>query len=822
MPNGPFATGDPAGGDGSTLCYGQRMTDVLAATTPAPGLRDRLDHWIEVGFLPFTIVCLVGGWMLGLVGLPAAGDALWILAALVSAVRLAIGIIRDLFRGHTGVDIVALLAMVGSVALGELLAGAVISVMYATGQALEAYAAGRAERELSALLARSPGVAHRYEPEGVRTIAASEVRAGDRLLVKPGEVVPVDGLVREGTASLDESAVTGESRVVLKEASDGVPSGVVNTGGPFDLLATATAEASTYAGIVRLVKEAQTSRAPFVRLADRYALVFLFFSLGLSGLAWLMSGDPVRGLAVLVVATPCPLLLAAPIAIVAGISRAAKRGIIVKGGGALEGLGSASTLLMDKTGTLTTGRPRVERVAVAPGGDPDVVLGVAASVEQASPHVLANAIVHAARDRGLPLELPTEMTEQPGAGVRGRVGRRTVAVGNREWLSAPGTLPAWAREVRRQIQVEGSSAVYVEIDGELAGIVVLEDPIRAETPRALRLFRQAGIKRIVMVTGDHPAVAETVGAALGVDGLLAERTPADKVEAVKAERDLAPGGTVMIGDGINDAPALAAADVGVAMGARGATASSEAADVVITVDRLDRLGEGIAIAKRARTIAVQSVLVGMGLSIIAMFVASFGFLAVVAGAVIQELIDVVVILNALRALTGGTARVPTLAGWTQTRTRLEAEHAELRPLIAGLQRTADALDGMDPPTIKASVEGLVDQLEAKLLAHEHEEETRIYPMLSKAMGDGDPMAVLSGAHREIFHLVRLLRRQTSALAEDGADPDDLRDIRRVLYGLHAILELHMDQEEEIYQTIADPAAGKVPRTLEAAGSGRAA
>ncbi len=797
------------------------MTDVLSVPIPHPTLRERLSRWIEVAFLPFTIACLVGGWLLGLAGQQAAGDALWILAALVSAARLALAIISDLRAGHTGVDLVAFLAMVGSVALGELLAGAVIAVMYATGQALEAYAAGRAERELSALLARSPGVAHRYEDGALVTVPASAVRPGDRLLIKPGEVVPVDGLVREGSASLDESAVTGESRVILREASDRVPSGVVNTGGPFDLLATATAEASTYAGIVRLVREAQTSRAPFVRLADRYAVVFLVFSLGLSGLAWLLSGDPVRGLAVLVVATPCPLLLAAPIAIVAGISRSARRGIIVKGGGALEALADASTLLMDKTGTLTTGRPHVERVAVPPGGDPDAVLGLAASVEQASPHVLANAIVHAARDRGLALVLPTDMTEQPGSGVRGRVGDHAISVGNRESLSIAGVLPPWAREVRRQIQVEGSSAVYVQVDGDLAGIIVLEDPIRAETPRALRLFRQAGIRRIVMVTGDHPAVAETVGAALGVDGILAERTPADKVEAVRSERHDARGTTVMIGDGINDAPALAAADVGVALGARGATASSEAAQVVITVDRLDRLAEGIAISRRARSIAVQSVLVGMGLSVVAMFLAAFGFLAVVAGAVVQELIDVVVILNALRALTGGPARAPRLAGWTATRARLEAEHAELRPLIAQLQRTADALDGLEPDTVRARVAEVVDQLEARLLAHEHEEETVIYPQLAAAMGEGDPMAVLSGAHREIFHLVRLLRRQVGALAADGADTDDLRDIRRVLYGLHAILSLHMDQEEEIYQMIVDPDARKAIPTLDSSPSARA-
>ena len=799
------------------------MTDVLTPTEPARDLRTRLGHAIEIGFLPFTIVCLVLGGVLNLAGQQTAGNALWILAAAVSALMLGAGIVRDLIAGHTGVDLVAFLAMVGSVALGEYLTGAVIAVMYATGGALESYAAGRAERELSALLARSPGVAHRYEDGQLVTVPASKVKSGDRLLIKPGEVVPVDGLVREGTASLDESAVTGESRVVIKEASDRVPSGVVNTGGPFDLQATATAEASTYAGIVRLVREAQTSKAPFVRLADRYALLFLFFSLGLSGLAWLMTGDPVRGLSVLVVATPCPLLLAAPIAIVAGISRSAKRGIIVKGGAALEALAEARTLLMDKTGTLTTGRPRVERVAVAPGGDPDAVLSIAASVEQVSPHVLANAIVHAARDRGLTLTMPTDMTEQPGAGVRGKVGGQVVIVGNREWLSGTDGLPDWAREVRRQIAVEGSSAVYVEIAGELRGIVVLEDPIRAETPRALRMFRQAGIRRIVMVTGDHPAVAETVGAALGMDGVLAERAPGEKVEAVHAEREAAPGGTVMIGDGINDAPALAAADVGVAMGARGATASSEAADVVITVDRLDRLAEAIGISRRARKIALQSVLVGMGLSIVAMFAASFGLLSPVAGAILQELIDVIVILNALRALTGGTAKVPRYAGWTAIRTRLEGEHAELRPLIAQVQRSADLLDSMDASSVKGHLEALADQLETRLLAHEQEEETLVYPALSAAIGGGDPMAVLSGSHREIFHLVRLLRRQTGALAGDGADADDLRDIRRVLYGLHAILTLHMDQEEEIYQTISDPTAGKHPTAVAAttgSGAGR--
>ena len=784
----------------------------VAASSPV-GLRERAGRLVARVFLPFTLLCLVAGGALQLAGASEAGDAIWVVATVASAMRLLVAIVSDLRHGRTGVDIVALLAMVGSILLGEYLTGAVIAAMYATGQALESFAQGRAERELSALLARSPGVAHRYQGGDLVTVPAADVVEGDVLLVKPGEVVPVDGLVVSGLAALDESAVTGESRMVIREPSDRVASGVVNAGDPFDLRAIATADASTYAGIVRLVREAKASKAPFVRLADRYALVFLAASLGLAGLSWLLSGDPVRALAVLVVATPCPLLLAAPIAIVAGVSRSARRGVIVKGGAALEALADARTLLMDKTGTLTTGQPRVERIAVPVGGDAERVLALAASLDQVSPHVLATAIVHAARERGLPLSLPEGVREQAGAGVRGHVGAVEVAVGNRDFAAAGQSLPEWARTVRQQVVMEGSSAVFVEVDGQLAGIIVLEDPIRAETPRALRLLRQAGIRRIVMVTGDHPAVAESVAAALGMDGVLAERAPAEKVEAVHAERASTPGGIAMIGDGINDAPALAAADVGVAMGARGATASSEAADVVITVDRLDRLGEAIGIARRARGIAVQSVLVGMGLSVLAMIAAAFGLLQPVEGAILQEVIDVVVILNALRALRGGSVPVVRLAGWNDLRARLEAEHAQLRPLIARLQRAADALDALPPTTVRESLADLSDELEDRLLRHEQMEESSVYPSLAGVIGGGDPMAVLSGSHREIFHLVRLLRRMGGGIDADGADPDELRDIRRVLYGLHAILTLHMDQEEEIYQTVSDVRGAAHPQAV---------
>ena len=766
--------------------------------------RARLVHAADAALLPFSATCLVVGAVAQLAGQSSIGDALWILATVVSAVRLAFGIAVDLMAGSTGVDVVALLAMLGSVALGEYMAGVVIAVMYATGQTLERYAHGRAERELRALLARAPGIAHRYEADELVDCPAESIVAGDRLLIKPGEVVPVDGIVVAGPAALDESALTGESRLVIRDLDERVASGVVNAGGAFDLRAAATADASTYAGIVRLVRIAQTQKSPFVRIADRYAGVFLLVSLGLAGVAWVISGDPVRALAVLVVATPCPLLLAAPIAIVAGISRSARRGVIVKGGGALEALGNARVLLMDKTGTLTTGRPRLELVAVRPGDDPDVILGLAASLDQLSPHVLALAIVHAARERSLGLTLPTEVVEQAGLGIRGVVGARTVSLGSREWIGRGGSLAAWARTAIERVELEGSMAILVEVDGELAGILVMEDPIRSETPRALRLFRQAGIQRIVMVTGDHPAVAESVGAAIGVDGVLAERTPIEKVEAVKAERINTPGGTVMIGDGINDAPALAAADVGVAMGARGATASSEAADVVITVDRLDRLAEAITIARRSRQIAVQSVVVGVALSAIAMVAAALGLLAPVEGALLQEAIDVIVILNALRALTGGGARAVQLAGWNELRAHLEIEHRQLFPLVTSVGRMADNCDDLAPGDAAAALLSLADELDDRLLRHEQLEETTVYPALAAAIGGQDPMAVMSGSHREIFHLVRLLRRNITRLDDAGPDREQMRDIRRILYSLHAILGLHFAQEEELYAAVADP------------------
>jgi heavy metal translocating P-type ATPase len=598
-----------------------------------------------------VLACAVAGGVLWLADRPAEADIAWAAGVVIALVPLTIEVGRDLLHGKTGVDIIALLAMAGSLALQQYLAGAVVGLMLAGGQSLERYASTRARRELSALVARAPKVVHRYQDGRLTSPDISTVARGDLLLVKPGEIVPVDGVLAGGSAVLDESAITGESRPVEHGSSDRVTSGAVNAGGPFDMRALGSAEESTYAGIVRLVREASASKAPFVRLADRYAMLFLPFTLAVAGVAWAISGSPVRALAVLVVATPCPLILAAPVAIVAGISRAASRGVIVKGGGALEALAGARTLVFDKTGTLTSGSPAVASVEVFADVPGDEVLRLAASLDQVSAHVFADAIVSAARARGLPLSFASGVREAMGRGIEGIVDGRPVAVGQARWLAGNREMPEDVTAHRRRMAMEGLSTAYVAVDRRIAGAIILEDPIRADTPAALRTLRTAGVDRIVVLSGDRREVAQAVGSQLGVDEVLSERSPSEKVQAVRDERSHAV--TVMVGDGINDAPALAAAHVGIAMGARGSSASSEAADAVIVPDRLDRVAEAMQIARRARGIALQSVVAGMVLSGAGMLLATAGLLPPVAGAILQEAIDVAVVLNALRALGGG-------------------------------------------------------------------------------------------------------------------------------------------------------------------------
>ena len=762
--------------------------------------------------LAVTVLIVAAGALAHLAGAGAAGDAAWLAAGALGAAYALWEIVAALRERRVGVDVIALLALLGAIAVGELLAAAVISVMLASGRALEAWAAGRAERDLRALLARAPRTARRRCGGSVQIVPLDAVRPGDLLLVAPGELVPVDGIVTGPAAVLDESALTGEPRPVERAQGEPVRSGVLNAGGPAELRATATAADSTYAGIVRLVAEAKESPAPFVRLADRYALWFLGLTLAAAGVAWAVAGAE-RAVAVLVVATPCPLILAAPVAMVSGLSVAARRGVVVKGGAVLERLAQCRTLLVDKTGTLTSGRPAL--AAVIPAGPlaaPDV-LRLAASLDQVSQHVLAGAVLRAAGQQGCALVLPEQVEEVPGQGIRGIVAGHRVAVGKAAWAGVTGS-PAWAKRARRQARLDGALTMFVAADGQPAGVLVLEDPVRPDAARTIRALRAGGIDRIVMVTGDRADVADTIGAVIGVDEVLAERTPAEKLEAVRGERRRAP--TVMAGDGINDAPALALADVGVAMGARGASASSEAADAVLTVDRLDRLGEVIGLARRTQRIARQSVLAGMAMSLAAMGVAAAGLLPAVWGALLQELIDVLAILNALRALRPGPGGVRLAAADAALTRRFQAEHESIRADIGQLRSVADALGTVPPAEAMTQVRRVYRLLADEVGPHEQAEEEELYPALDRVLGGREATATMSRAHAEIAHQIRRLGRLIEDIGAGPPDQVDVAELRGLLYGLHAILRLHTAQEDESYLSLGGPAAE--PGELAAAGA----
>ncbi|CAB4868603.1 unannotated protein [freshwater metagenome] len=603
-----------------------------------------------------ALLCLTGivsGGVLALVGRDEAARVAWATTIVVTLIPLTWGVVRALLRADVGVDVIALLAMASALAVGEYLAGAVVALMLSGGNALEAYAARRARRDLTALLARAPRVAQRREGDRWIEVPVGELRRGDRVLVRRGDVVAVDGTVDGGSAVIDASAMTGESLPVTVPAGGSVRSGTANAGDPFELRATQRADDSSYAALVRLVREAEKERAPFVRMADRYAVWFLLVTVLLAGGSWLVSGDAVRAVAVLVVATPCPLILAAPIALIGGLSRAARAGIIIKGGSAIEQLGEARTVLLDKTGTLTIGEPGVREVIPVNGFDEAETLRLAASVDQLSAHVLAGGLVREALGRGLELAPPLAATETPGQGISGTIEGRRVSVGSAAFLAAEGCETDQAADRLIALdRAEGMARVMVGIDGRLAGVIVMADHLREDAAQMVAVLRERGVQ-VAMVTGDHESVAQEIAQRVGLDQVYAGRSPEGKLEvvaAMRAQERLRP--VVMVGDGVNDAPALALADVGIAMGAAGSTISAETADCVITVDRVDRVAEAIRLGRRTLRIARQSVLWGIGLSVAAMGIAAAGYLPPVAGALLQEAIDVAVILNALRVLRG--------------------------------------------------------------------------------------------------------------------------------------------------------------------------
>jgi heavy metal translocating P-type ATPase len=602
------------------------------------------------GFLVRTVLVLLPAIGLGLgvamslLGQPTWQDRVWAAFTIPVLAVLVHDIVASLRRGEVGLDIVAVLSMAAALIVGEELAAIVVALMYAGGQSLEAFAERHARREMTALLARVPRTAVRHRADGLEEVELDLIMPGDRLLIRQGDVIPADGTVAGGLAVLDQSALTGETIPVQQHVGDDVMSGATNAGEAFDLTVSHRAAESTYAGIVRLVDGAQRSKAPMSRLADRFAIVFLVITVLIAAVAWFFTGDPVRAVAVLVIATPCPLILAVPVAIVSGLSRAARHGILIKGGKAIEALARVNSLILDKTGTLTDGRAKVIAVNVAADTDPADVFRLAASLDQASKHIIAQTIVAEAQNRQLKLTIPSDVVETPGEGVRGIVEGRSVAVGGIQFVMS--SLPRGTKNPFQSVRLAGAIA----IDGRMAGEIRLADELRAGTRSLLQRLRALGLQRIVLATGDRSEVAEAVAAGLGIDAVRSGLTPDQKVLVVLSERK--NGSVMMVGDGVNDAPALAAADVGVAMGARGAAASVEAADVVILVDHLDRIVPAIEIARRSRLIALEGVFAGMGLSLIGMVAAAFGYLTPVEGALIQEAIDVAMIVNALRALGG--------------------------------------------------------------------------------------------------------------------------------------------------------------------------
>jgi heavy metal translocating P-type ATPase len=601
-----------------------------------------------------ALTAIVVGGVLWLVGETGWADAAWGVGAAVVLIPLTVDTARSLLHGDVGVDAIALVAIAGALILGEQLAGAIVALMMSGGAALEAWAAGRARRELRLLVERAPRIAHRHGGEGVEEVPVEELLPGDLVVVRAGEVVPADATVEGTDAVVDQSALTGEPLPVIVPAGGEVRSGTANAGNVFDARVTRPASESAYAAVVELVRMAESDRAPFTRLADRYAAIFLPFTLAVAGLAWIASGDPVRGLAVMVVATPCPLILAAPIAFVGGLSRAAKAGVIVKGAGVLERLGSVSAVLLDKTGTVTSGEPDVERIVLLGTMDEDAILHHAASLDQLSAHVLAESLVRTATARGMALDMPTDVDESPGRGIAGRVDGRRVVVGSAGWLDELGYdgVRAQADAALDGEDGVGRARILVGVDGALEGVIVMADHLRPGADRIAEELHEAGVERVALVSGDRTDVAREVAASLGIDEVYAEQDPADKLRIVGDVRSRTSGALLMAGDGINDAPALALADVGLAMAGKGATVSSEAADVVVVVDRADRIPFAVRVGRRSLQIARQSVVAGLALSVGAMGVAALGYLPPVWGALFQEVIDVAVILNALRAVRG--------------------------------------------------------------------------------------------------------------------------------------------------------------------------
>jgi heavy metal translocating P-type ATPase len=619
---------------------------------PAP----QTSIWGTIRRYPIPFVALAGlgvGAALTYLGrVPSAGQAAWLITLIAGGAPLVYQTGRRILRGEFASDVIAALAILGAIALDQAFAGVLIVLMQSGGEAIDSYAFHRASASLHALLERAPRRALRRVGDLVEVVAAEAVEVGDRLVVPTGDMLPVDGTVSSVESLLDESAVSGEPLPRRRLAGEHVLSGSLNVGPPFELRADRRSAESQYGRIVALVRDAQTRKPPLQRLADRYAVWFTPLALVVAALGWGLTRMPQTALAVLVVATPCPLIIATPIAVIGAVNRAAARGIVVKNGGALEEIAQTQVVVFDKTGTITSGRPEVEQVfSFDTAYPPDRILGLAASLEQFSSHPLAAATVRQARSRSVVLPPATGSEETAGAGVSGQVDGLPVRVGSSTFVTR-GLRPD--PEVARTMtngpaSRPGALVAYVLVDRNVVGAIRFADRLRPEVPGLVRRLREQGARRIVLLTGDTTENALAAAHAAGISEAFGNLLPEEKEAHVREcrERD---GTTVMVGDGINDAAALASASVGVAMGARGSGISAEAADMVLLVDDVGRLGDGIDIGQRMVRIAKQGIVFGLGASLVLMAIASFGFVVPALGAVLQEVIDVLVIANALRVL----------------------------------------------------------------------------------------------------------------------------------------------------------------------------
>lgn len=603
----------------------------------------------EYGLPVFAFAGLVIGIFLYVTGYGGAARLAWYAVLVIGGIPLVLETLGKVSRGIFSADIIAMLAIVVALILGDAFPGAIIVMMQSSGEALERYGFRRASSSLEELMARAPKTARRKVGKNIEEIDASAVKVSDVLVIRHGDMVPVNGTVTHGLAYIDESALTGEPVPKKKGVGDTVLSGSINSSGTFEMRTAKVSSQSEYAKIVELVKDAQKQKPGIQRLADKYAVYFTPLTLIIAGVGFAITGSFQTILAVLVVATPCPLIIAVPIAVIAGVNRAANDGIIVKSGMAIEQIGNADVIFFDKTGTITYGAPLVEKIVPVSGHDTADLLYKSACVEQLSAHPLATALVKRAREKFKKLEMPKKFKEHPSSGVEGVIGRERIAIGSRKFYesSTGKKFPLEYDEVVNEANSRGSLCSFIAINGELAGIIVLKDKIRPGVKKMISELSSMGIGEAHMLTGDNITNARVIAKQAGIKNYDTGLLPADKVRIIRKTTSEGRN-TVMVGDGINDAPALATATVGVAMGAHGTGISAEAADVVLLVDDVSKVSDSVKIGKRMVGIAKQSIFFGLGSSIVLMLIAGAGYIPPAIGAVLQEVIDITVILNALR------------------------------------------------------------------------------------------------------------------------------------------------------------------------------